>query len=186
MPPRAWGSAVVSDLRSPGTGTGRQKCLRASGTMENHKHQLLPRAGPWLPPLTRSWLLRDSEPTRRPLGVHVIWLLWCSKEFSRAACSRGLGDRTGSTEEDVSQGKGKKPPQQALTDAPGPSPRRARRAAREASWFTLRGQMPGTPAFSHLGVCVLPGRLRLRDGILVSGTEERKPELCNVKRHLDF
>lgn len=95
MPPRAWGSAVVSDLRSPGTGTGRQKCLRASGTMENRKHQLLPWAGPWLPPLTRSWLLRDSEPTRRPLGVHVIWLLWCSKEFSRAACSRGLGDRTG-------------------------------------------------------------------------------------------
>lgn len=129
MPPRAWGSAVVSDLRSPGTGTGRQKCLRASGTMENRKHQLLPWAGPWLPPLTRSWLLRDSEPTPRPLGVHVIWLLWCSKEFSRAACSRGLGDRTGSSEEDVSQGKGKKPPQQALTDAPGPSPRRARRAA---------------------------------------------------------
>lgn len=151
--------------------------------MENRKHQLLPWAGPWLPPLTRSWLLRDSEPTPRPLGVHVIWLLWCSKEFSRAACSRGLGDRTGSSEEDVSQGKGKKPPQQALTDAPGPSPRRARRAAWPGG-FLVHAQ--GPDAFSHLGVCVLPGRLRLRDGILVSGTEERKPELCNVKRHLDF
>lgn len=147
VPPRAWGSAVVSDLRSPGTGTGRQKCLRASGTMENRKHQLLPWAGPWLPPLTRSWLLRDSEPTRRPLGVHVIWLLWCSKEFSRAACSRGLGNRTGSTEEDVSQGKGKKPPQQALTDAPGPSPRRARRAA----WpGRLLGSRSGARCQGHL------------------------------------
>lgn len=153
----------------------------------NCKHQLLPWAGLRLPPLLRSWLLCDSEPTPRPLGVHVIWLLWCSKEFSRATCSRGLGDRTGSTEEDVSQGKGEKKPQQALTDAPGPSPRRARGAAQPGRLLGS-AQRPGARGpclFTPRSLCPAR-RLSLRDGILVSGTEERKPELCHVKRYLDF
>lgn len=138
--------------------------------MENRKHQLLPWAGPWLPPLTRSWLLRDSEPTPRPLGVHG-----------------GSGTGQDPLRRTSVREKGKSRPSKHSLTPPGHLPGGpGEQRGREASWFTLRGQMPGAPAFSHLGVCVLPGRLRLRDGILVSGTEERKPELCNVKRHLDF
>lgn len=101
---------------------GRYKCLLASGVIENCKRQLFQWAGLRLPPLLRFQLLWDSEPTPRPLGFQVIWLLWCSKEFSWVTCSRGSETGQDPLRRTSVSEKGKRSPSKHSVTPPGHLP----------------------------------------------------------------